>query len=243
MKKILLILIMILLIIAVYFALSSGISIGNIQVLGIRQIAEANENLDKEIQELNQAIDVTFPQKMSDLETASTNFQKAKEEYLNLTNVSSDQEILDAMKQESYTIEYLWARIGNHAKKQGVNIELQIVSNDSGVEGMYNLNFTVDGSYIAITNFISAIENDGELNFRIQGFTLNPNQGNILRSTFTVRNIAIQGNTSTQTVQTTQNNTNATGNNTQNTNTNTQGSNTQTNADTSTENTNTEQAQ
>lgn len=241
MKKILLILIMILLIIAVYFALSSGISIGNIQVLGIRQIAEANENLDKKIQELNQSIDIVFPQKMSDLETASTNFQKAKEEYLNLTNVSSDQEILEAMKQESYTIEYLWARLGNHAKKQGVNIELQIVSNDSGVEGMYNLNFTVDGSYIAITNFISAIENDGELNFRIQGFTMNPNQGNILRSTFTVRNIAIQGNTSTQTVQSTQNTTNETGNNTQNTNT--QNNNEQTNNEQTNETTNTEQAQ
>lgn len=241
MKKILLILIMILLIVAVYFALSSGISIGNIQVLGIRQIAEENENLDKKIQELNQAIDVAFPQKMSDLETASANFQRAKEEYLNLTNVSSDQEILEAMKRESYTIEYLWARIGNHAKKQGVNIEFQIVSNDTGVSGMYNLNFTVDGSYIAITNFISAIENDGELNFRIQGFTMNPNQGNILRSTFTVRNIAIQGNTSTQTVQSTQNTTNETGNNTQNTNT--QNNNEQTNNEQTNETTNTEQAQ
>lgn len=217
MKKILLILIMILLIVAVYFALSSGISIGNIHVLGIQQIIEANKGLDEKIQKLNQSIDVTFPKKMDDLNVASENFKKAKEEYLNLTNISSDQEILDAMKQESYTIEYLWARIGNHAKKQGVNIELQIVSNDTGVSGMYNLNFTVDGSYIAITNFISAIENDGELNFRIQGFNLNPNQGNILRSTFTVKNVAIQGNTSTQTVQEEQNN-NAQNNNAQSNN-------------------------
>ncbi len=217
MKKILLILIMILLIVAVYFVLSSGISIGNIHVLGIQQIIEANKGLDEKIQKLNQSIDVTFPKKMDDLNVASENFKKAKEEYLNLTNISSDQEILDAMKQESYTIEYLWARIGNHAKKQGVNIELQIVSNDTGVSGMYNLNFTVDGSYIAITNFISAIENDGELNFRIQGFNLNPNQGNILRSTFTVKNVAIQGNTSTQTVQEEQNN-NAQNNNAQSNN-------------------------
>ena len=217
MKKILLILIMILLIVAVYFALSSGISIGNIHVLGIQQIIEANKSLDEKIQELNQSIDVAFPKKMDDLNVASEKFKTAKEEYLNLTNISSDQEILDAMKQESYTIEYLWARIGNHAKKQGVNIELQIVSNDTGVSGMYNLNFTVDGSYIAITNFISAIENDGELNFRIQGFNLNPNQGNILRSTFTVKNVAIQGNTSTQTVQEEQNN-NAQNNNAQSNN-------------------------
>ena len=240
MKKLLLIIIIILLGVAVYFALSSGISIGNIHVLGIGQIAEANENLDKKIGKINQYIDVAYPQKISDLETASKNFQQAKQEYLNLTNVSSDQEILDAMKQESYTIEYLWARLGNHAKKQGVNIEFQIVSNDTGTTGMYNMNFTVDGSYIAITNFISAIENDGELNFRIQGFTLNPNQGNILRSTFTVRNVAIQGNTSTQTVQQTTTN-NETGNNTTNTNTtntnttNTETTNTQTNETTQNE--------
>ena len=240
MKKLLLIIIIILLGVAVYFALSSGISIGNIHVLGIGQIAEANENLDKKIGELNQYIDVAYPQKISDLETASKNFQQAKQEYLNLTNVSSDQEILDAMKQESYTIQYLWPRLANHAKKQGVNIEFQIVSNDTGTTGMYNMNFTVDGSYIAITNFISAIENDGELNFRIQGFTLNPNQGNILRSTFTVRNVAIQGNTSTQTVQQTTTN-NETGNNTTNTNTtntnttNTETTNTQTNETTQNE--------
>ena len=235
MKKILLILIMILLIVGIYFALSSGISIGNIHVLGIKEIADENENLDKKLQELNQAIDITFPQKMSDLDTASKNFQKAKEEYINLTSVSSDQEILDAMKQESYTIEYLWARIGNHAKKQGVNIEFQIVSNDTGLEGMYNLNFTVDGSYIAITNFISAIENDGELNFRIQGFTMNPNQGNVLRSTFTVKNVTIEGNTSTQTVKTTQNTTNETANNEENTNEANNEENTQTNETTNTE--------
>ena len=235
MKKILLILIMILLIVGIYFALSSGISIGNIHVLGIKEIADENENLDKKLQELNQAIDITFPQKMSDLDTASKNFQKAKEEYINLTSVSSDQEILDAMRQESYTIEYLWARIGNHAKKQGVNIEFQIVSNDTGLEGMYNLNFTVDGSYIAITNFISAIENDGELNFRIQGFTMNPNQGNVLRSTFTVKNVTIEGNTSTQTVKTTQNTTNETANNEENTNEANNEENTQTNETTNTE--------
>lgn len=234
MKKILLMIIIILLIVGVYFVLSTGISIGNIHVLGIKQIIEANENLDKKIEELNQSIDVAYPKKMEDLKSASRTFKDAKDEYINLTSVSSDQEILDAMKQESYTIEYLWARVGNHAKKQGVNIEFQIVSNDTGLQGMYNLNFTVDGSYIAITNFISALENDGELNFRIQGFALNPNQGNILRSTFTVKNVAIQGNTSTQTVKATEQTTNNTENNTQNNVQNTQENN---------EMTNTEQAQ
>ncbi len=236
MKKILLIIMIILLIVAVYFVLSTGIGIGNIHILGIKQIMEANENLDKKIQELNQAIDVSYPQKMEDLKTASRTFKEAKDEYINLTSVSSDQEILDAMKQESYTIEYLWARIGNHAKKQGVNIEFQIVSNDTGLQGIYNLNFTVDGSYIAITNFISAIENDGELNFRIQGFALNPNQGNVLRSTFTVKNVAIQGNTSTQTVQATNQTENNTENNIENNTENIQGN-------SENEMTNTEQAQ
>ncbi len=236
MKKILLIIMIILLIVAVYFVLSTGIGIGNIHILGIKQIMEANENLDKKIQELNQAIDVSYPQKIEDLKTASRTFKEAKDEYINLTSVSSDQEILDAMKQESYTIEYLWARIGNHAKKQGVNIEFQIVSNDTGLQGIYNLNFTVDGSYIAITNFISAIENDGELNFRIQGFALNPNQGNVLRSTFTVKNVAIQGNTSTQTVQATNQTENNTENNIENNTENIQGN-------SENEMTNTEQAQ
>ena len=149
-------------------------------------------------------------------------------------NDLSDEEILKAMQDESYSIEFLWTKIGNHATSQGVNLKFEIVSSTTGANNVNDINFTVQGTYIGITNFIYAIENDEELNFRIQNFKLLPHDGNVLQGTFTVRNISIQGNTSSQSVQ------GNASNNSTNTQTNQQSGNTQTNQqNTNTQNTNT----
>ena len=153
---------------------------------------------------------------MSNLKEASSQMIQAKDEYLKLTNISTDEQILKATRSESYSIEFLWATIGNHATAEGVNLKFEILSNDTGTQGVYNLGFTVDGNYVAIINFISAIENDSKLNFRVQNFKLVPYQQPVLRATFTVKNIGIEGNNSSQAVTTTSETNTET--NTQNTN-------------------------
>lgn len=207
MKKILLIILIILLTVGVYFAIGKGISIGNIHVLSMTQISDENTKLNTKIEEANQLIDLEYPKKMSNLKAASSEMIQAKEEYLKLTNISTDEQILKATRSESYSIEFLWATIGNHATAEGVNLKFEILSNDTGTQGVYNLGFTVDGNYVAIINFISAIENDSKLNFRVQNFKLVPYQQPVLRATFTVKNIGIEGNNSAQAVTTTQTNT------------------------------------
>lgn len=231
MKKILLIILIILLIVGVYFAIGKGISIGNIRVLSMTQISDQNTKLNTKIEEANQLIDLEYPKKMSNLKAASSEMMQAKDEYLKLTNISTDEQILKATRSESYSIEFLWATIGNHATAEGVNLKFEILSNDTGTQGVYNLGFTVDGNYVAIINFISAIENDSKLNFRVQNFKLVPYQQPVLRATFTVKNIGIEGNNSAQAVTTTQTNTE------ENTQTNNQ---TDTNTTTNTNTTNTE---
>lgn len=230
MRKVLIILIIILLLALGYVVTFQGIEIGNFKIWSIKQLAESSENINSKIEEINSLIDVQYPKKISDLKTASNNMKTAKEEYLNYTNLSSDEEILKAMQEESYSIEFLWAKIGNHATSQGVNLKIEIISSSTGANNVNDINFTVQGTYIGITNFIYAIENDEELNFRIQNFKLLPHDGNVLQGTFTVKNIAIQGNTSSQEIQgntssqTTNNQTNQQSGNTQ---TNEQSSNTQ----------------
>lgn len=221
MRKILLILIIILLLALGYVISVNGIEIGNFRIWSIKQLAESSENIDSKIEEINTLIDIQYPKKISDIKTASNNMKIAKEEYLNYTNLSSDEEILKAMQEESYSIEFLWTKIGNHATSEGVNLKFEIVSSDTGANNTNDLSFTVQGTYIGITNFIYAIENDEELNFRIQNFKLLPYDGDILQGTFTVKNIAIQGNTSNQAVN---GSTSASSDNT-----NTQTTNTQTN--------------
>lgn len=215
MRKILLLIVIILIFVLGCMALVNGIEIGNFQVLSIKEIKEGNQNLKAKIQEINTLIDVEYPKKMNELKIANNQRKTAKDEYLEYTNISSDEDILNARTEKNYTIEFLWTKLGTHAREKGINLTFEIVTNATGADSVNDISFTVNGSYIAITEFIYAIENDTDLNFRIYNFKLLPYENEILQGTFMVRNVAIVGNTSTQTVPTTnetkqpnQNNTN-----------------------------------
>ena len=198
MRKVLIIVIILLLVALGYTMSFNGLEIGKFQIWSVKELSESSKSIDTKIEEINSLIDVQYPKKISDLKSASNNMKTAKEEYLNYTNLSSDEQILRAMQEESYSIEFLWTKIGNHATSEGVNLKFEIVSSSTGGNNVNDINFTVQGTYIGITNFIYAIENDQDLNFRIQNFKLVPDQGNILKGTFVVKNIAIQRNTSGQ---------------------------------------------
>ena len=192
MRKILIIIIIILLLSLGYVTLMQGIKIGDFQILSIKGIEEQSQNLKTKIEGINTLIDVEYPKKIAELKKASNNMEESKSEYLKYTNLSSDQEILAAMQKKSYAIEFLWARVGSHARNEGINLKFEIVSSSNGANNSNDIKFTTDGSYIAITNFLYAIENDKLL----------PYQGEILQATFTVKNITIEGNTSTENVKT-----------------------------------------
>ena len=198
MRKVLIIVIILLLVALSYTMSFKGLEIGKFEIWSVKELSESSKNMDSKIEGINSLIDVQYPKKISDLKSASNSLRSAREEYLNYTNLSSDEQILRAMQEESYSIEFLWTKIGNHATSEGVNLKFEIASSSTGGNNVNDINFTVEGTYIGITNFIYAIENDQELNFRIQNFKLLPNDGNILKGTFVVRNIAIQGNTSSQ---------------------------------------------
>lgn len=194
MRKILMILIIVLLGVLCYFALVEGIEIGKIEILSIEQIEAQSQELNAKIEGINTLIDVEYPRKINQLKAASNNMEEAKAEYLRYTNLSTDEEILDAMQQKSYAIEFLWTKLGLHARNEGINLTFEITSSATGANNVNDIKFTINGSYIAITNFIYAIENDTELNFRIENFKLLPHDKEILQGTFSVRNIAVEGN-------------------------------------------------
>lgn len=201
MRKVLIIIITILLLVLSYFTLTKGNEIFGLKILSIKQIEEGNTRLKTKIEDINTLIDVEYPKKVGELKTASNKLETEKEEYLKYTNMSTDDEILQAMQKRSYAIEFLWTKIGLHARQEGVNLKLEIVSSSTGANNVNDLKFTVDGSYIGITNFIYALENDTELNFTIESFKLLPYKNEILQGTFIVRNIAIEGNTSKENIQ------------------------------------------
>ena len=196
MRKVLLGVIIVLLAILGINMLTQGIGVFNFNIQSLGQIEDSSKALKTKIEEANRLIDTDYPNKLNDLTTAENSLQTAKKEYLEYVNKSSNEQIMAAKTLKSYAIEFLWTKLGTHAREEGVNLTFEVGS--GGNSGGSTLNFTVDGSYIAITNFIYSIENDTDLDFRIQNFKLLPHQGEILEATFSVSGVTIKGNTSAE---------------------------------------------
>ena len=187
MRKLLISIVLILLIVMTALCIRNGINIGPLHVLGISQIQEANNRLNSTISEAQNA-NSNYENKLTQLKTEISDLISAKEECLQLINVSTESQLQEATQTKNYTIEYLWSRVGNHATQEGVKIRMDITSGT-----IYrNLKFTVSGNYLAITNFITSLENDSTLEFTIDDFSMTQNE-----CTFTVKNVKVQQETTT----------------------------------------------
>ncbi len=215
MKKLLILILIGLLLALSIFIVIQGVSIGNVEILGIRQIQDKSAALDDKIEEAARLVEKTYAQAVSDVNTNAKKLEEEKKNYEDMTTISSDSDVEAANQLERYEIETLWVRLGNHATTQGVVMQMDVLPSTSGAANTYNLRFTATGSYISITDFISAIENDSTLGFKIEEFRMVPS-GSDLQATFVCKDIAI-AEVSTTTTTTTTNNTNGT-NSTNNTN-------------------------
>ncbi len=219
MRKLLISILLILLVIMTVLCVKNGINIGPLHVLGISQIQEANGELTKKIAEAKSTND-DYTNKLTEIKKLITDLGETRNEYLQTINVSTESEIKEATQTKNYTIEYLWSQVGNHATQEGVSIKMDVVSGVT--EDARNLNFTVSGNYLAITNFITSLENDSSLQFTIDEFSMTQNQ-----CTFVVRDVFIKHENTTVTEEkndesessdedSKQNNTNTTTNNANN---------------------------
>ena len=78
-----------------------------------------------------------------------------------------------------------------------------VIQQDSMDNNFSDIAFTATGKYVGIIDFISALEDDSELNFKIDNFKMIPD-GENLQATFDVNGIRIKLENTTQTVDTTQ---------------------------------------
>lgn len=188
MRKILMGVLILLLVFMAGLVIFKGLSIGNINILGAMQIVEENDRLTNEIFDVEDLMNSKYPTQTENLDNSVSKLLTAEEEYLDLANVSTTAELNKASTVETYTVEFLWTRLGRHATAEGVN--LSYTPSDNSIK------FTVVGEYIPILSFISAIENDSKLGFRIENFKLVPN-GENLQATFVTKNVNIKKETVT----------------------------------------------
>ncbi len=223
MKKLLIsILIALLLILSIFIAIN-GLNVGKIEVLGIRGINQKNSELDQKIQQATQLSTIDYQKAVDEVEENSKKLTEEKKNYEDMALLNTDSEGQATAQIQKYEVEALWVKLGNHATSEGATMKMDIVKGSSTSENMYDLNFTVNGSYISIIDFISDIENDSTLGFKIENFHMS-GSGDSLQATFVCKEISIidvnesQVDTGTNN-NTTTNSTTSSANNTNSTNT------------------------
>lgn len=204
MKKILISIIGIIILILICVSAFKGIKIGKISIYSYDNIKQQSLNLDSKIEEANTQINQNYAKSISDVEKATSDLNRVKDEYESKVGLNGE---LGITQIEKYKIEYLWGIIGNYAKDENITVTLDV--KETSIEDTYNINFTLNGSYVGITDFLYDIENDDELNYRIDDFKIEPTtittstttdnkvtnvSTDRLQATFVVENIIIKFN-------------------------------------------------
>lgn len=191
MKKLLILILIALLVALSIFIVIQGVNIGSLEILGVKGIQSKSSQLDEKIQQAGKLAEKDYQQALNDVKTNTKKLQEEKKNYEDMTQISEDGDIQTASQIEKYEIETLWVKLGNHATTQGVVIKMDVKKGSA--QDIYDLQFTATGSYISITDFISAIENDSSLGFKIEEFKLVPSSsGSDLQATFVCKDIAIK---------------------------------------------------
>lgn len=223
MRKALIIIVMILILIITGYTIIKGVNLGNLEILGISQMKAQDEELGDSVKKATKLASTDYQQKLDELNQALKKLQTEKTNYEDLSNVSTETEIQSSNKAYN-TLDFIYVRIENHAKSEGVTLKLELTRNSSGEQDTYDINFTAVGTYTGIEEFITGIEDDSKLGFKIEEFLMvatNTN-GDQVEATFVCKNIIIKGISSstlsatsgTTQVDSTETNSNTTSNNT-----------------------------
>lgn len=215
MRKFLLAVLAILILVLTFFFVRDGLALGNFKVSGVYDIKSQGEELDGKISEATELTTVKVKTENEELEKSLVEVETQKQKYEKILAQTSKKDLEEALKKEQYEIEKLWISVGNYAKEHGVVVNMQITNGASGITGVKDLNFIVNGSYVGITEFVYDLEDDEELGFKIESFKLIPDkEKSNLKATFSVKDIYVNIENNVETTTTT---TTDTANNTENT--------------------------
>ena len=113
-----------------------------------------------------------------------------------MTKINANEKLISTVKQEytetlkeakknnstrlkTYTKEYVWSKIEENAKKNGVNLKMTI---EDFTDISKNFDITVTGPYLGIANFMYDIENT----FKVSNFNMKKDEAK-----FQIRNVKI----------------------------------------------------
>ena len=195
MRKNILAIVLVIIGILFFLIMFFGFKLGNFKINSYKEIQLANTERKKILSELNYKNLTEFAAKKNALISAVDAYRLQKSQYDTLVEEGQIQEgtVYDSM--ELYDVDFLWTTIGNYATQKGVTLQFDVVESPklASISSEYvicDLNFTITGEYIAITDFIYSLENDDKLNFEISKFLMEKG-GENLQATFVVKEVAV----------------------------------------------------
>ena len=193
MKKLLILILIALVFILTIYTIVYGLKIGNFNIWGIKTMQNENTELDKMVTQATRLAKSTLPEKISEVNASMKALEEQKTIYKDMAGVSSSGDVEKESQLSNYTLDFLWTEIGTHATSEGVSIDIALTVGTGG-ENVYDLNFTTIGTYIGICEFIRDIEDDSDLAFKIEQFSMKAGEStSSLRATFICKNIPIEG--------------------------------------------------
>ena len=172
MKKVLISILIVLIVILTFFVVFKNINIGEWKSKNINDIKNLNSELEQKINNAKQLNNQDYPNEVNKLDDSMEKLKIVKKKYQNKMEYVSGNVDLGGVSIKNYKIERLWIALENYAKNENVELKLEVV--DAASKGLYDLNITVAGEYIGITDFIYDIEKDDTLGFKIINFKLTP---------------------------------------------------------------------
>ena len=182
MKKSLTFILIILLVILAVQMVVNGIKIGDFEILSIKQLQEENLELDDKILQAEKLTNTTYNAEYKKLNDQIKTLQNEKNRYEELVKVTSESNYALASREQNYKVEYLYYQIGEIAKKNEVDLKIEISTSSSGLSDLYDVTLitsyeapvTDESGYVRLTDFIYDVENDSTLGFKVEDFSLVP---------------------------------------------------------------------
>jgi len=172
MKKVLLSFLIILLGVLIYVVVFRDIYLGNWNNTNIYDLQEHNNRLTATINTAREKNEQIYGTKIEQLSQSIKNLDITKETYDSKVKYITEETELGIVQIKEYKIEYLWTILENYAKDEKIKLKLDLVEN--GNDNLYDLNITLTGTYIGITDFIYDIEKDDSFDFKIENYKMEP---------------------------------------------------------------------
>lgn len=183
MKKLLILVVLALLIVGLVFTIKNGFTISSLKVNSWKEITELNSNTDAAIQSATKLTEQDYKTSGQELKNAIQSLNKVKLNYESQMAYSEDGKVAGIVV-KNHKIEHLWTTLGNYANDHNVDLSFDVSKVQTGTEiELYNLEFTILGSYPDTIDFLSDIIKDDTLEFEISKFSMVPNDTTIQKTT------------------------------------------------------------